>query len=143
MSTHDRGFTIVEMMTTVVVAALLVNIFYQLFVTVVQSGKDVRRNSSVGLLASSILKKYPTTASAGGTGGNCVANANLANVDGTTNQSPPFVDYIGIGNYNYVVSVTCPYAAIPQISLITVTLNYGQYNGSNWSLKLVQSQYVN
>lgn len=133
MKNSEHGFTIVEMMTTVVVAALMIGIFYQLFLSIIQSGATARRDAAASTLGASLIKQYQTTASTGG-GATCVANTTVFQDTGNATD---------VGDYRRTVSATCPYTSIPEITKITVVIEYGKVSGGIWPLKVSQSAYVN
>jgi prepilin-type N-terminal cleavage/methylation domain-containing protein len=141
MLRNDPGFTIVELITTIVVGALLVLTFYQLFISVVQTSNTAKQDSAAHAMASSILKQYPSTAVVSGGGDTCVENNNISTV--TDEDTPEDDSVTGLGNYTYTVSAACPYSSTPSISLVTIVIQYGTQDGNNWSLNVTKSKYVN
>ena len=59
MNTKQEGFTVIEMLVTVIVAALFAFIFYQLFISSTKINSNARRDAIAGEIAYSNLKKYP------------------------------------------------------------------------------------
>ena len=127
-SSTDRGFTIVEMIVTVLVAAMMVGIFYQLFVSIVQAGAAARKDAAAHDVVSALIKRYPTTYSVSGDV-NCVADTEVTTTNGTSSE---------IGAYTETLSATCPYTSSPSITKITGVVTY-----NNGASSVTQAAYVN
>ncbi len=56
------GFTVVEMLVTILVAATFALMFYQLFIASTKLSDNARRDAVASQIAYSNLQKYPTTA---------------------------------------------------------------------------------
>ncbi len=90
MKTTDQkeaGFTVVELLVTLLVASLFIAMFYQLYVTLVQLNAYARRDAAANNLAYANLRRYPTAASTGLAcpGGSPVT---LINASGTNSNYP-------------------------------------------------------
>lgn len=131
MSTKQSGFTIVELLTTVIVAAIFVGVFYQMFVVLVGVNANARNVAQASNLAYSNMRRYPTAASTGLT---CSASStNLINTTGTDS------DYPELGPVTETVTASYPYgcaAVYDVIKLVSVVT----YRGTT---KVSYATYVN
>ena len=131
MSTKQSGFTIVELLTTIIVAALFVGVFYQMFVILVGVNANARNVAQASSLAYSNMRRYPTAASTGRT---CSASStNLLNTTGVDS------DYPELGSVTETVTASYPYgcsAVYDVIKLVSVVT----YRGTT---KVSYATYVN
>ncbi|MBI3494460.1 prepilin-type N-terminal cleavage/methylation domain-containing protein [Candidatus Saccharibacteria bacterium] len=131
MSTKQSGFTIIELLTTIIVAALFVGVFYQMFVILVGVNANARNVAQASNLAYSNMRRYPTAASTGLT---CSASStNLLNTTGVDS------DYSELGSVTETVTASYPYgcsAVYDVIKLVSVVT----YRGAT---KVSYATYVN
>ena len=115
----DAGFTLVEMLVTMVLGVLFVGTLYQLYIVTIQSATEANRDAKASIVGYELLRRevgdgtpMPCT--------NRAANRNL-----TTDHS---LDTDGLPQpVNATIIVDCPYSTTaPQISRVSVTVRYGQ-----------------
>lgn len=131
MSTQQSGFTVVELLTSIIVAALFVGVFYQLFVVLVSVNASARNMSQASSLAYANMRRYPTSASTGQT---CSTNTvSLINTSG------PDGSYPELGSVTEVVTASFPYGctAIYDVIKLVSTVTYGTNS------KVSHATYVN
>lgn len=117
MKHKQEGFTVVEMLVTVIVSAAFAFIFYQLFVSSTKLNDLARRDAIAGEIAYSNLKKYPTAASVGGSA-NC-ASPNASNTVTTTTTYPD------IGQVTETIVSSWPFACTnPDIMKLESSVSY-------------------
>lgn len=117
---YNSGFTLVEMLVTMVVGVLFVGTLYQLYIVTITSATEANRDAKASTIGYELLRSKTTSA----TQTPCVAsstNHNLASEGVNTDGLPTPV--------TAVTQVDCPYSTMPQINRITVVVRYGQ--GSN------------
>jgi prepilin-type N-terminal cleavage/methylation domain-containing protein len=119
MNTKESGFTVVELLTTIVVAAVFVGVFYNMFVILIGVNATARNVSQASNLAYSNMRRYPTAASTALT---CsTSSTNLLN---TTSIDS---DYPELGTITETVTASFPYgctAVYDVIKLVSV-VTYG------------------
>ena len=102
MENNQSGFTVIEMLVTVIVSAIFAFIFYQLFISSTKLNTVARRDAIASEIAYSNLKKYPRASSVGGT-----ANCALPNNTTTTTATNSYPD---IGPVTETIIVSWPFA---------------------------------
>lgn len=107
----EDGFTAVELLITLFVAALFLFAGYQLFNVVLASGNTTRSQSTASTTANAYLQQYADSIPA-----TCAASTPLSNSS---------ITVTGLANPRVTVAITCPVAAAPKLSKISVTLTYG------------------
>jgi prepilin-type N-terminal cleavage/methylation domain-containing protein len=117
-SYEQDGFTIIEMLVTIVVSLVFVGFFYQLFVGVSTLSSEARRDAAANDVAMKILKKYPTTQSVTGT----AACPSSTDTQSFTNQTDAYIK-----KYDYSIEFSCPYSSMTSITRVVVTVTYGSY----------------
>lgn len=65
MKQNQSGFTVVELLVTIIVTALFVGMFYQVYTILVQTNATARRDARAGDLAFSNLRRYTSASSTG------------------------------------------------------------------------------
>lgn len=105
MDTKQQGFTVIEMLVTVVVAGIFAFMFYQLYVSSVRLNDTARRDAVAGEIAYSNLRKYPTAASVGG-----AANCALPNATNTFTITTPLGTYPDIEPITQTIVSSWPFA---------------------------------
>jgi type II secretory pathway pseudopilin PulG len=109
---NTPGFSTVELLITLFIAAMFLTSGYQLFGAIVKDSAEANMKVKAGDVAYEYLEKYKTSAS-----NPCVASTPLV-------QSPVPID--GLSNVTISIAITCPYPATTSISKITSTVDYGQ-----------------
>ncbi|MDO8335250.1 MAG: type II secretion system protein [Candidatus Saccharibacteria bacterium] len=141
MSKKQSGFTVVELLTTIIVAALFVAVFYQMFVILVTVNANARNVAQASSLAYSNMRRYPSAAS---TGLSCTTTTaqpgGISYLLGSSNPtSTPNGDYQDLGSVTEVVTASYPYgcSAIYDVIKLVSVVTYG--NGK----KISYATYVN
>jgi Tfp pilus assembly protein PilE len=109
----DSGFTAVELLTTLFVAAAFLVAGYQLFNVVMKDSGEARLESSVSNVAYDYLRRYTASAT-----NPCTASTPL------TNQTVAITDFSDV-TASLSVVISCPQASTPSLSKIEVTVTYG------------------
>ncbi|HRN97669.1 MAG TPA: prepilin-type N-terminal cleavage/methylation domain-containing protein [Candidatus Saccharibacteria bacterium] len=107
----QQGFTVVELLITLFIAAAFLVSGYQLFSVIVKDGGEARMQSSASDVAYDYLQRYKSSATSP-----CTSSTPL-------NNSPISVD--GLSNVLVTVKIRCPYSATTSVSKINVTVKYG------------------
>ncbi|MDB5167197.1 MAG: hypothetical protein JWN26_342 [Candidatus Saccharibacteria bacterium] len=120
---RQSGFTAVELLITLFVAAAFLVAGYQLYTVVIKDGANTRAQSRASNVAYDYMRRYsPTVASP------CAASTPLVNAP------------ISVSNLSAVlvnVTLTCPYATVTSITKVTVTITY-----NNPQQTMIYSTYV-
>jgi prepilin-type N-terminal cleavage/methylation domain-containing protein len=117
MDTKQQGFTVVEMLVTVIVAATFAFMFYQLFISSIMLSDAARRDAIAGEIAYSNLQKYPTSASVSG-----AANCALPDASNTTTVNNVYPD---IGAVTETTISSWPFACTnPDIVKLESSVSY-------------------
>lgn len=110
--TTQAGFSAVELLITIFIAAAFVASGYQLYVAVVRNGADARNQTTASNVAYSYIRQYsPLTTSP------CTAV--------TPTPAPTIPSGTDLPNASITASITCPYPGSSGTSLVTVTVSYG------------------
>lgn len=110
-SSSQSGFTAIELLITLFVAAAFLIAGYQLFNVVIKDGGQARAESRAGNVAYDYLRRYAPQAV-----NPCVASTPLTN-------SPVAVD--GLSNVSISVVISCPPGlTVPGLSKVEVTITY-------------------
>lgn len=118
MDTKEQGFTVIEMLVTVIVASIFAFMFYQLFLSSTRLNDGARRDAVASEIAYSNLKKYPTAASVGGT-------ANCASPAATTTLLNNTTSYPDLGDVTETVTISWPFACTsPDIVKVESQVSY-------------------
>jgi Tfp pilus assembly protein PilE len=107
---RNSGFTAVELLITLFVAAAFLIAAYQLFNVVIRDGGIARAESRAGNVAYDYLRRY-----AGTTTNPCTASTPLSNYGVTIS---------GLTNAAVTVNITCPYSATSTLSEIEAIITY-------------------
>lgn len=110
-TSSQDGFTAVELLITLVVAALFLFAGYQLYNVILSSGTSARNQALAGSTAHNYIQQYSDAINAP-----CSAETPLTN-------SPITVD--GLAEPKVTVAITCPVANAPNLSKISVTISFG------------------
>lgn len=112
----QAGFSAVELLVTIFIAAAFVGAGYQLYIAIIRDGSDARNQSTASNLAYLYLRQYSGRATNPCTP---IDNATLAP------SIPSGAQYTALGPSTINAAITCPFAAPSGTSLVTVTVNYG------------------
>lgn len=111
-STHkNAGFTAVELLITLFVAAAFLTAGYQLFSLIMKDGGDTRAESIVNNEAYNYLRQYSNTPS-----NPCVASTPVTN-SGITIEN--------VASPRLTVTITCPQSSTTSLSRVEVSITYG------------------
>lgn len=119
----QSGFTAVELLVTLFVAAAFLVAGYQLYNVVIKDGGQTRAQSRASNVAYDYMRRYSASASTP-----CSSSTPLSG-------SP--ITVAGLGATTITVALTCPYASLTTITKITVTVLY-----NNPQQSVVYSTYV-
>ncbi len=142
MNTKQSGFTIVELLITVITAAMFVAMFYQLYVVLVGINATARSTAQASDLAYSNLRLYPTVISTGLTcnpATNVSSTVNLIPASGSPTAAVSS-NYPELGSVTQQVTAQFPYgcAAVYNVVKLVSTVTYGTA-----SYKVSYATYVN
>lgn len=107
---NDRGFTVVELLITLFVAAAFLVSGYQLFNAIIKDGGQTRAEAKASNAAYDYLRRYSSSAT-----NPCVYSKPLDNSS---------VTIPGIAATLATVEISCPYSSQPSVSKIDVTILY-------------------
>ncbi len=116
--TSQSGFTAVELLITLFVAAAFLVAGYQLFNLVIKDGGNTRVESAASNVAYDYLRRYSDSAATNP----CTPSTPLANTDVTVEGTP---------NAKVSVSITCPQDDAPSLSKVDATVTYGLGTDAN------------
>jgi prepilin-type N-terminal cleavage/methylation domain-containing protein len=114
-TTTNAGFTAVELLITLFVAALFLAAGYTLYDTILGRSSEARRMAQADNIAYDYLRKYEATV-----GTTCASSTPLNKVAITGDAAQ------GLANPFVTVQITCPNVDIPRVSKITVRIDYGE-----------------
>ncbi len=109
-SQRAAGFTAVELLITLFVAAAFLIAGYQLFNVIIQDGGETRAESRAGNIAYDYLRQYSDTAT-----NPCTAQTPL------TGQS---ITVEGLADVTVTVAISCPQADTPSLSRVEAYISY-------------------
>lgn len=109
MNASESGFTVVELLVTLVVAVLLLGSGYQLYTTVLRDSGGTQRRANADNAAYQLLREYQANV-----GATCTAS----------NATPSVPSTAGLPGSTASVAITCPYGTSSSISLVRVTVTY-------------------
>lgn len=142
MRKDQSGFTIVELLVTVITAAMFVGMFYQLFVVLVNINATARNTAQASDLAYSNLRLYPTAASTGLTCNTATNVSTTVNLIPATGSPVAAVDsdYTELGSVTEQVTAQFPYgcSAVYNVVKLVSTVTYGTS-----AYKVSYATYVN
>lgn len=114
-STKTAGFTAVELLITLFVAAAFLTAGYQLFSLIIQDGGDTRAESTVSNEAYNYLRQYSNSAT-----NPCAVSTPLSN-------SP--VTITGVSDSRVTVNVSCPQSSTLSLNKVEVVITYETGSG--------------
>lgn len=121
--THTGGFTAVELLITLFVAAIFLSAGYILYNVVVTRSSEARHQIEADSIATDYLQRYRSLVGAA-----CVASTPLPSTAITGS------DAASLASARVTVSITCPIPALPSISKIIVKVDYKE-GGTNESVQ--------
>lgn len=119
----QTGFTIVELIVTIIVAALFLAMFYQLYTILAQINSNARRDAQASDLAFSNLRRYTTASS---TGLSCPGASPLTPLSTTGVDS----NYSSLGSVTETTTVSCANTTDTVLVVSEVIYNSGQSKAS-------------
>jgi len=109
----QAGFSAVELLITLFVAAAFIITGYQLYSIVIKDGADARQRAKASNIAYELLRKYSSQAT-----NPCTTV--------TPSPAPSVPSNSGLANAHATVTFSCPYGASnTAVSKVQVTLTYG------------------
>lgn len=137
MNRDESGFTVAELLVTIIVAALFVGIFYQLYVVLVGVNANARNLAQASNVAYANMRRYPTAASVASVGITCASPGGDGNLKNTTGQNTTYPE---LGQITETVTASYPYGctAIYDVIKLVSTVTYGAS-----SYKVSYATYVN
>lgn len=115
---RQAGFSAVELLITIFIAAAFVGAGYQLYIVISRSGADARDKATASAIAYEHMRKYTSLAI-----NPCVENLSPTPAPAIPTGSP---NYTALTNPTIDAKITCPYAPSNSgVSLVAVTVTYG------------------
>lgn len=108
----QNGFTAVEVLITLFVAAIFLIAGYQLFNVVIRDGGDARAESRAGNIAYTYMRKYSNAAT-----NPCTPQTPVSNTAVTENTD-------GLTNAKVSIVITCPQSDAPTVSKVEAIITY-------------------
>jgi len=112
ISKHQSGFTAVELLITLFIAAAFLMSGYQLYSMIIRDGGETRARAKASNIAYEYLQKYKTNAASP------CSPQTIADVYQATNDT--------LSDVTISASITCPYFETPSLSKISVTVKYNK-----------------
>jgi prepilin-type N-terminal cleavage/methylation domain-containing protein len=107
---NQDGFTVVELLITLFVAAAFLVSGYQLYNLIIKDSGQARADSRASSIAYDYMRRYSATVVSP-----CVASTPLTDASVTAG---------GLSNVLVTVAITCPYTATTTLSKVDVTVKY-------------------
>lgn len=113
MLEHNQGsgFTVVELLITLFIAAAFLVSGYQLYSVIIKDGGEARLQSRAANVAYDYLQRYEDSAT-----NPCTASTPLNNSSITVE---------GLSAVFITVKISCPYTATTSVTKVTATVTYG------------------
>lgn len=109
-SVNQAGFTAIELLITLFVAAAFLVSGYQLYTIIIKDSGNTRAQSRASNVAYDYMRRYSTSAVSP-----CVASTPLNSAS---------INVSNISAVTITVALSCPYSAVPTITKVTATVNY-------------------
>jgi len=119
----QSGFTAVELLITLFIAAAFLMSGYQLYSLIMKDGGEVRATAKASNVVYDYLQRYKTSATSP-----CTASTPL------TNQA---ITVDTLASVTVSVDITCPFSSTMTVTKVQVTLKYG-----NPQQTVINSTYV-
>ena len=110
---NSAGFTIVELMISLFVAAAFIATGYQLYSVIISANKDARTQSLASNIARESMQKSQLSVNSP-----CIAVAPVT-------PAPTVPAGTLLKNPTIAVSITCPYGTSSNISKVSASVSYG------------------
>ncbi len=123
MKNNQSGFTAVELLITLFVAAAFLVAGYQLYSVIIKESGNTRGQSRAANVAYDYLRRYSPNAT------------NPCTVSTPVNGAS--INVAGISAVTVTVALTCPYPSTTNVTKVTTTVNY-----NNPSETVVYATYV-
>lgn len=104
------GFTVVELLVTLFIAAAFLATGYQLYGAIIKDAGQTRAKARANNVAYDYLKRYEST-----TTSPCISSQPLIDLP---------VSVSGISASTITIDISCPYTGAPNVSKVTATLKY-------------------
>ncbi len=108
---NQKGFSAVELLVTLFVAAAFLFIGYELFTIITDDKGEAQSKARASTVAYEYLQQYKSSATNPCTSQSPLTNTDVNNID-------------GISSVKISISITCPYTETPEISKITSNIKY-------------------
>lgn len=106
-----KGFTAIELLVTLFIAAMALATGYQLYAAIIKESSETRTEVAVGNVAYESIKRYRVNATAP-----CTSSIPANNVSRTIE---------GVGNVRLTVVIQCANTNLPNLSSVTASITYG------------------
>ncbi len=110
-SNKQSGFSTVELLITLFIAAAFLMSGYQLYSLIMKEGGEAKSQSRASNVAYDYLQRYKTAAT-----NPCTA---------TTPVNSEYITVEGLADAIITVSITCPYSEVDSVSKVQATIQYG------------------
>ena len=110
MKDNNSGFTVVELLVTLFIAAAFLATGYQLYGAIIKDAGQTRAKARANNVAYDYLKRYESNATSP-----CTSMSPLTDLPITVS---------GISASTISINISCPYAGAPNVSKVTATLKY-------------------
>jgi Tfp pilus assembly protein PilV len=110
--TKQSGFSTVELLITLFIAAAFLISGFQLYAVIIKNGSEVRAKTKASNVVYDYLERYKSSAT-----NPCTESTPAIN-------SPITVETLS--NVTVSVTISCPYSSTTSVSKILVTINYNQ-----------------
>lgn len=107
---QQSGFTAIELLITLFIAAAFLASGYQLYSVVIKDGGETRAQTRASNIAYDYLRRYTTAVTSP-----CTPQTPLTNSALTTP---------GLSNVTVTVAISCPYPSSTSVSKVQATVNY-------------------
>ena len=107
---QQSGFTAVELLITLFIAAAFLVTGYQLYTVIIKDSGNTRAQARAANVAYDYIRRYSPYA------------ANPCTTTTPVNNTPISVN--GLQNVTVLVTFTCPYSSTPTITAVDVIVNY-------------------
>lgn len=107
---RQSGFTVVELLVTLFIAAAFLVSGLQLYAVIIKDGGQTRAQARASNVVDDYLQRYKTTAASP-----CTVQTPLNN---------QVITVSGLTSVTVTVAITCPYAATTAVSKVLVTILY-------------------
>jgi prepilin-type N-terminal cleavage/methylation domain-containing protein len=111
-STHQSGFSAVELMISLFIAAAFISAGYQLYAAIIKDGAEARFRARASNIAYTNLRLY-------------AAQVTNPCTIVTPTPTPTLDSTSGLSNPSITVTYSCPYGAASSITQVQVSVKYG------------------